>query len=169
MPAATAVPHGVEGMALDDRAVEDRLERQAEVPGPGGEDLVVGGLLGGQQGGDVGLQQDPRVAGVEVAQQDLGDLGGLLGGGDVAAGPALGDGPVEQAPGGGQAEQRGHAHGPGGLAEDGDPAGVAAEAVDLVLHPPQGGHLVQQAEVAGPGVLVAQQDSTCPNPRAPRR
>ena len=95
-------------------------------------------------------EQAGQLAGGGRQAQVAGDGGGDVGGerlGEVQAGHALRDRPVEEAGGAGHGHQRGDAAGSRGLAEDGDPAGVSAEGGDVVLDPAERGDLVQEPAV----------------------
>ena len=92
----------------------------------------------------------------QLGQHRRGDLLGHPGLEGVVGCSALGDRPVEQALGGGQGQQRAHAHRAGGLAEDGHVARVAPERGDLVVHPPERRGLVEDAVDAARAVLVAE-------------
>ena len=86
------------------------------------------------------LDAEPLGQDAAHAQRDLGRD-------DPVGGPALGDGPPEQALGPGHGQERADAHGAGRLAEDRDVGRVAAEGRDVVAHPLERGDLVEQAEV----------------------
>ncbi len=77
-------------------------------------------------------------------------------------GPALGDGPPEQALGAGHGQERADAHRARRLAEDRDVVGIAAECGDVVPDPFEGGDLVEQAEVGGAVLQVEEALGTDP-------
>ena len=153
--------HGGQHLAVHDGR-EGRLQVRGLAPSRVGGHLVGHLVRGVAQpgGGEAG-----QFAGGGRQAQVAGDGGGDVGGerlGEVQAGHALRDRPVEEAGGAGHGHQRGDAAGSRGLAEDGDPAGIAAEGGDVVLDPAERGDLVEEP-------AVGRRSGKCPKPSAHRR
>ena len=90
----------------------------------------------------------PGAGHAEMGGQPLGPIRRELRGAGVGR-PALDDGPVEEAGGIGDGQERRHAHAAGGLAEDASRCPGRRRSGDVVPHPGERGDLVGQPPVAG--------------------
>ena len=137
---------GVDGALGEGEAVAYRAEHRADAEAPAGHGLSL--RFDDGIGGDGEDFRGVRAVDSELLEEGVGELRRRLGRG-CAAGAALEDGALEEAPGGAHREQRADGGGPCGFAEDRDVAGIASEGGDVVTHPAQGGDLVELAGVGG--------------------
>ena len=143
-----AGPDRVEGLHAERVVVDEGLEGQEAQRGAELEHRLavrVEELVGGQL-----AQHARRVGGghAEGPEEVLGDLRGGVAGVHVVRRATLGDRLREVLPGGGHAEQGGHAHAARRLAEDRHVRRVAPETLDVLVHPGEGRDLVAQAGIA---------------------